>query len=263
LIARTPNIARIFGAFAIAAALTWCIAAAATIPTIVDGRRTLVAVEPLLQTLQLAYVIRGTELNVDCRRYPKPLVERDGMDMADATDLARFLHLSLTKNKNVLVFSSVQLPDASESSPPSPADLDGLRQELLATLNEHRTALGRAPLHFDPIAQQAAQYQSEDMSRAAVMRHEDASGRTPMQRFAAMGGRADWYAENVGWYGLDVTGKRELWSAVSKLDAQMMAEQPPNDGHRETIISQQYGGVGIGVTVGPHGLYLAEDFVGP
>jgi uncharacterized protein YkwD len=262
LIARTPKIARIIGALSIAAALSWCIAAAATIPTVIDGRRTLVAVEPLLQTLQLTYVIRGTELNVDGRRYPQPLVERDGMDMADAADLARFLHLSLTKKNHVLVFSSAQSPDATESSPPSPADLDALRQELLATLNDHRIALGREPLHFDPIAQQAAQYQSEDMSRSAVMRHEDASGRTPMQRFAAMGGRADWYAENVGWYGLDVTGKSELWSAVSKLDAQMMAEQPPNNGHRETILSQQYEAVGIGVTVGPHGLYLAEDFVG-
>jgi uncharacterized protein YkwD len=94
------------------------------------------------------------------------------------------------------------------------------------------------------------------------MQHEDSTGRTPMQRYAAMGGHAGWYAENVGWYGLDVSGNTELWTAVSKLDAQMMAETPPDDGHRENILSPVYDAVGIGVSVGPHGLYLAEDFSG-
>jgi len=43
----------------------------------------------------------------------------------------------------------------------------------------------------------------------------------------------------------------------------MMAEQPPNDGHRENIVSPNYDAVGIGVAVGPGGVYLTEDFTGP
>jgi uncharacterized protein YkwD len=257
-----PSIARIAGAVAAAAAITWCVAAAASIPTVVDGPRTLVAVEPLLQTLQLAYVISGTKLDVNGHRFPQPLVERDGMDMADAVELAHFLHLGLTKKNGVLVFSSKQSPDATQSAPPPQADLDALRTRLLDALNDHRRSTGRPPLRIDPVAEEAAQYQAEEMSRTAKMQHEDSTGRTPMQRYAAMGGRAEWYAENVGWYGLDVSGNAELWTAVSKLDAQMMAEVPPDDGHRENILSPQYDAVGIGVSVGPHGLYLAEDFSG-
>ena len=260
--AHLPNIARIAVAVVAAAAVSWCIAAAATIPTVLYGSRTLVAVEPLLQTLQMAYVISGTTLDVDGHRFPKPLVQLKGVDMADAVDLAHFLHLDLTKKNGVLVFSSKQSPDATQSAPPSQADLDALRTRLLDALNDHRLSIGRPPLRIDPVAEEAAQYQAEDMARTAKMQHADSTGRSPMQRYAAMGGRASSYAENVGWYGLDVSGNAQLWSAVSKLDAQMMAEVPPDDGHRETILSPQYESVGIGVSVGPHGLYLAEDFSG-
>ena len=260
---RRPNIVHIAGALVSAIAIFWCIAAASTIPTIADGSRTLVAVEPLLRTMQLAYAISGTSLEVNGRRYPVPLVEREGMDMADAAQLAQFLHFALSKKNGLLVFSSVQSPDAGRSAAPDPVDLDAVRDELVDALNAHRRDAGLPPLHLDPIAEQAAQFQAQDMAAAAVIRHQDASGRTPLQRYAAMGGRAGWYAENVGWYGLDVAGKTELWLALSKLDAQMMAERPPEDGHRENILSAHYEAVGIGVSVGPHGLYLAEDFVGP
>jgi uncharacterized protein YkwD len=251
-------------AIAVAFGVTWCVAAAATIPTVVDGRQTLVAVEPLLQTLQLPYVIQGTRLQVGDRPYFKPLVVRDGMEMTDARDIARFLHLTMTTKNGIIVFSSPnEVPDAASSAPPSAADMSGLRRQLIAALNAHRIALGLTPLHIDRIAEQAAQFQAQDMSHAGEMRHQDAGGRTPMQRYAAYGGHAGWYGENVGWYGLDVGGEPALWAAVSKLDAQMMAELPPNDGHRENVLDGHYEAVGIGVSVGPHGLYLAEDFVGP
>ena len=183
--------------------------------------------------------------------------------MADAAVIARFLHLDLARKNGVLVFSTPAAPTNADSAPPPLADLEAVRDELLASLNAHRQSMGRAPLRIDRVTQQAAQYQADDMARAAEMRHEDARGRTPMQRYAAMGGAAEWYAENVGWNGLDVSGRSELWKAVSKLDAQMMAERPPEDGHRKNILAEQYDAVGIGLSVGPNGVYLAEDFSGP
>src|SRR5690348_819229 len=154
------SIARIAVAVAAAAMVCWCVAAAATIPTVISGNHTLVAVAPLLQQLQLGYVISGSSLDVNGKHYPQPLVQHDGMDMADAAMLARFLHLDLTKKNGVLVFSSRQSPDTSEAAPPAQADLDSLRQRLLDALNDHRRLLGREPLHFDPIAEQAAQFQA-------------------------------------------------------------------------------------------------------
>jgi uncharacterized protein YkwD len=118
------------------------------------------------------------------------------------------------------------------------------------------------PLVTDSTAQAAAQEQAEDMLSAGVMRHEDSQGRTPLERFSALGGHATWYGENVGWYQISADSGPSQWQAVADLDAEMMAEQPPDDGHRRTILDARYQAVGIGIAVGANGLYLAEDFVG-
>jgi uncharacterized protein YkwD len=99
------------------------------------------------------------------------------------------------------------------------------------------------------------------MENAGIMRHTDSSGRSPYQRFKSIGGLATLYGENVAYFGLDVNDLPNEWQAVDKLDAMMMAEQAPDDGHREAILSPAYREVGIGVAIGANGLYLAEDFV--
>ncbi len=254
----------LFHAFVIcgAAGLIWCAAQAADIPSVVHRGHTMVAVEPLLRSLQIGYDITGTELDVDGRRYPQPLDVEGGTGYVDAHAIADFLHLRVADRAGVLVYS----PDPSQApaQPESPplADLDAVRDRLLATLNEHRAATGGAPLVTDPIAQAAAQGQAFDMAAAAQMRHQDAQGRTPMQRYMDLGGRAHWYGENVGWYSLDVTGRSALWNVVGTLDAQMMAERPPDDGHRKNILSPDFQAVGFGICMSPTGIYLAEDFVG-
>jgi uncharacterized protein YkwD len=241
---------------------TCCVALAAQIPALVSGSHTLVAVEPLLQDLNVEYTIRGVVLEVDGRVYPNPLEERNGMAMADAFNFAHFLHLDLTRRNGVLVFSPSDGAGSAPVPPPTQADIQAVRLELLAQLNAHRADQGLAALGTDATAQIAAQYQADDMSSAGIMRHQDSTGRTPMERFNAFGGHASWYGENVGWYQADPDGETGVWSAVSKLDAEMMAEQPPDDGHREAILSPHYQAVGIGIAIGPNGLYLAEDFVG-
>jgi uncharacterized protein YkwD len=211
----------------------------------------------------MAYVIEGTHLQVDGKDYPNPLIERDGADLADATDLARFLHLSVTDRNGLLVFSSPDDSSDTATPAPPPADqLDTLRTELLGALNDHRSAQGLDPLTEDPVADEAAAYQAQDMAERGIMGHQDASGRSPMQRYSAFGGHAAWYGENVGWYGLDLSGASALWNVISKLDDDMMAEQPPDDGHRQNILDVHYESVGIGVSVGSRGVFLAEDFVG-
>jgi uncharacterized protein YkwD len=240
---RVARIAQAIGAVVVAIS---CVAAAATIPTVSVGSRTLVSVEPLLQSMRLGYVIHGSSLEIDGKPYPQPLVVYGGMDMADASQLARFLHLRVAKEHGVLVFSSPQPAADSSSAPPSAAELEQVRDRLLAALNQHRSVAGLDALRVNAIAQQAAQFQATDMARAGEMRHGDSFGRTPIQRYESFGGKTQWYGENVGWYGLDATSATSLWSAISRLDAQMMSEVAPDDGHRRTILSGRYDGVGFG-----------------
>lgn len=232
------------------------------IPTYIVGNRTLVAVEPLLRSLQIGYDIEGTSLKVDGRQYPKPLVERDGYELVDAAEIAQFLHVSLTKRNGQLVFATIQPPGVASPGPPAAADLFALRSQLLDTLNAHRRSIGIAALRVDAIAQAAAQAHAEDMARDGIVRHGDAKGYSPMTRYMVRGGHAMTYAENVAWYGLNTIDRASLSAELAKLDAQMMAETPPNDGHRRSILSPAYDGVGIGIAIAPSGLYLTEDFAG-
>ena len=235
---------------------------ASYIPTYIVGNRTLVAVEPLLRSLQIGYDIEGTSLKVDGRQYPKPLVEHDGYELVDAQDIAQFLHVSLTKKNGQLVFATIQPPGVTAPGPPPAADLFVLRSQMLDTLNAHRRSIGVAALHVDTIAQAAAQAHAEDMARDGFVRHGDAKGYTPMTRYMVRGGHAMAYAENVAWYGLNTIDRAALSAELVKLDAQMMAETAPNDGHRRSILSSAYDAVGIGIAIAPSGLYLTEDFAG-
>ncbi|HET9343744.1 MAG TPA: CAP domain-containing protein [Candidatus Eremiobacteraceae bacterium] len=233
-----------------------------SIPTVVEKGHTYVAVEPLLRDLEIGYDIEGSHLTVNGRSYPPALVEINGMSMANARDLAAFLNLKLTDDHGSLVFGQPQTPAPSHAEAPPDPDLDAIRAQLIALLDEHRNAQGVGPLGIDPRAQAAAQAHALDMARDGVLRHVDPDGRTPFDRYHAQGGHSRFYAENVAWYGLADASRAALASAISKLDSQMMAERPPDDGHRANIVSPIYDSVGIGIAVGPNGIYLTEDFSG-
>jgi uncharacterized protein YkwD len=139
----------------------------------------------------------------------------------------------------------------------------GVRARLINQINTHRHEYGLSPLWLDPVAEHAAQIQAQYMEASGVMQHEDSDGRSPMERYVDLGGHASLYGENVAYYGDSFTETDAVWQAVSKLDAMMMAERPPSDGHRENILSPDYKAIGIGVAIGPNGIYIAEDFVTP
>lgn len=233
-----------------------------SIPTIVEGGHTYVAVEPLLRSLQLGYDIEGTHLAVGGKAYPHALVELDGMAMANAKEFAAFLNLKLTDSDGILVFSQPQAPRPASAEAPPASDLAAVRDRLLAMLDEHRQAAGLGDLRIDPLAQASAQAHALAMARDGVLRHVDSDGATPFDRYHAVGGAARYFAENVAWYGFADESRAALTSAIANLDAEMMAERPPDDGHRANIMSPLYGAVGIGVAVGPGGIYLTEDFSG-
>ena len=144
--------------------------------------------------------------------------------------------------------------------PPPPAELMQLRTQLTAQLNAHRRDAGLTPLGVDPIAQRAAEFQAVDMMNVGKMNHIDTAGRSPIARYEAFGGKADYYGENLGFRSPGVVDPLLLWEVLSKLDAKMMAEVPPDDGHRQNILSSHYSAVGIGIAVGPDGVFMCEDF---
>jgi len=234
---------------------------ASSIPTLAEGDHVLVAVEPLLETMAIQYRLTSGRLTVGDRAYNGPMVIDAGVHYAEPRTIAAFLNLQLTYPNGVLTFAPPVPHAGSIAAAPDDESLRALRTRLLDLLNAHRAATGLPLLRPDPLAETAAQGQAKDMETAGIMRHTDSSGRSPYERFKSIGGVATLYGENVAYFGLDVNDLANEWQAVDNLDAMMMAEQAPDDGHREAILSPAYREVGIGVAIGANGLYLAEDFV--
>ncbi|MBC5827522.1 MAG: hypothetical protein GIW99_07580, partial [Candidatus Eremiobacteraeota bacterium] len=191
--------------FAVALAMQPSLGAAATIPTVEQSGRLFIGVEQLLATLDLHYDVQAQRLIVGDRTYPGAIVYRGGRHFADMQTLAAFLHLDVNRKGGALALSPrAQTENHSASTAVTGATLSQLRWRLIAVLNDHRRAQGLAPLVADPIASSAAQFQAEDMQRSGVMRHSDSQSHSPLERFMSLGGRAQAYAENVGYCGLDI-----------------------------------------------------------
>jgi len=75
--------------------------------------------------------------------------------------------------------------------------------------------------------------------------------------------RSQWTAagENIGDGGPVDDSQSAIAQMAVSLTNDMIAEQPPNDGHRLNILSSTYTEVGIAVTVNSSGtVYMTQDF---
>jgi uncharacterized protein YkwD len=132
---------------------------------------------------------------------------------------------------------------------------------LLARINAERAVAGAPPVAVDLVAAKAGDAFCLDAARTGVMGHWDLAGRAPYDRYADAGG-VDWHAENSGG-----TSRRggvfhpdELVGLLLEAHGRMMAEKPPDDGHRRTILDPLWTHVGLGVALEGGEFRMTEEF---
>ncbi len=132
---------------------------------------------------------------------------------------------------------------------------------LLARINADRAAAGVGPVATDLVAARAGDAFCLDAARTSVMGHWDLSGRAPYDRFADAGG-VDWHGENFS--GESRRGRTiphgELVGLLLEAHGRMMAEKPPDDGHRKAILDPNWTHVGIGVALEGGEFRMTEEF---
>ncbi len=166
---------------------------------------------------------------------------------------------SFVSNAGTTLLTPTPGPGFSHSCPPVPGHEDAdVEVRLLATVNQARANAGVAPLNNDLLIHRVALTHSEDMT-CYGMSHFVPPGTTPATRMAAAGVQFTWHGENIGWAGVGSDWQKVMW-----LFNTMMAEQPPNDGHRQNILSPHFNRTGIGIYVenASGRLWLTEDFAG-
>jgi uncharacterized protein YkwD len=135
------------------------------------------------------------------------------------------------------------------------------KARLFERLNRERRAAGSAPVAYDPLGASVGDAFCLDAAASRSSGHWDTAGRPPYLRWALAGG-VDYHGENFS--ALTRIGADVNESEVSRLllDAhvQMMAERPPDDGHRRTALDPEWTHVGIGAAAAAGEFRMVEEY---
>lgn len=131
-----------------------------------------------------------------------------------------------------------------------------LQQQLFALINQDRASQGLSAYTLNSTLNGGALLHSKKMSSCG-MSHQCPGEADPCQRISAEGIAWTSCGENVGYTSANPTD----WSGVQKIEQAMLAEQPPDDGHRRNLLSTSFHRIGIGIYIDSGGLvWLTEDF---
>lgn len=121
------------------------------------------------------------------------------------------------------------------------------KRVLLDRINRDRTLHGVAPVEHDPRAALVGDLFCLDGALSGAWGHWDLQGRAPYVRWGLAGG-VDFHAENAAaWTTSSGRLDTPLTEILLRSHESMMAETPPDDGHRRTILDPQWTHVGIGL----------------
>jgi uncharacterized protein YkwD len=140
-------------------------------------------------------------------------------------------------------------------------DVPATRKQLLNLINADRSKAGLSQLQLDDLANKVATEHAQDMARGSFLSHWGSDGRKPYQRFAFAGG-TDAVQENASAAtNIQSLTAEGVFEDLRDMHASMMAEVPPTDGHRNTILYPFHTHVGFGLGFNGYNLRLDEIFL--
>jgi len=136
-----------------------------------------------------------------------------------------------------------------------------LRHEMLRIINHDRAAHGLAPVDLDAEASNLADSYCRQQIRNGTTGHFTIDGESPYMRYSFAGGN-DGISENAAAWSASYTfTDRALYEMIRRSQEAMMAEKPPHDGHRRTILDPYATHVGIGLAWEKGEFRMTQEFV--
>ena len=131
-----------------------------------------------------------------------------------------------------------------------------IAQAVFQAINQSRAANGLPPLTWSTALANSARQHNLAMQAANTLSHQLPGEAGLGDRERQQGVNWSWAAENIG-----ETSDTTVNGALA-LHQAMMSEQPPNDGHRQNILTTDGNLVGVAILIDQqHGkLWLTEDF---
>jgi uncharacterized protein YkwD len=149
---------------------------------------------------------------------------------------------------------------ATGSQAQGTAEEQQLAQRLFKQINHDRAANNLPALAWEPRLERSARQHDLVMAAGCGLMHQCPNEPDLGTRISNQG--VQWLAvgENIG-EGGPVFSNNDAWNMVSMLHQGMMAEKPPDDGHRQNLLSKNFHRIGISIYIDAHNtLWLTEDF---
>jgi uncharacterized protein YkwD len=131
-----------------------------------------------------------------------------------------------------------------------------IAQAVFQAINQSRAGNGLPPLTWSNALANSARQHDLTMQAANTLSHQLPAEAAFSDRERQQGVNWTWAAENIG-----ETSDQTVNGALG-LHQAMMSEQPPNDGHRQNILTSSGNIVGIAILIDQQNgqLWLTEDF---
>jgi uncharacterized protein YkwD len=144
----------------------------------------------------------------------------------------------------------------------APATSGSVLDRVLDHINAARAEENLAPLALDTSLSKAAALHNQRMIDGCGLAHECPGEGGIGARFSAQGVQWSSAGENIG-FGFAGASDAEIVKAANGLCDSMLAEVPPEDGHRKNLLSKSFKRIGLSVVRESGGkTWLTQDFVG-
>lgn len=164
----------------------------------------------------------------------------------------------------LLLLSACSIPTGNQATPAqtgtgasgATATEEQIAQAVFQSINQSRAANGLPALKWSAALANSARLHDLTMQAANTLSHQLPAEAAFSDRERQQGVNWTWAAENIG-----ETSDQTVNGALS-LHQAMMSERPPDDGHRQNILTSSGNIVGIAILIDQqHGLlWLTEDF---
>jgi uncharacterized protein YkwD len=159
--------------------------------------------------------------------------------------------------------SSAAAPSSSSPSASSPAGTSSssAADQVLALINQARSSAGLAPLTISSGLVSSASAHNATMAGGCGLSHQCPGEPDLGARETTAGVHWTAAGENIGEGGPVADSSSAIAQMAAGLTQDMLNEKPPNDGHRQNILSSTFTHIGIAVFRDPSGtVWLTQDF---
>ena len=156
--------------------------------------------------------------------------------------------------------SSPAGPPSGSQAPPGPQQQNSAAALVLALINQSRAQEGLPPYEVDPGLISSALGHDLRMEDGCGLTHQCLHEPDLGARETSAGVHWTSAGENIGEGGL-AANSSQITAIALNLTHKMLNESPPNDGHRQNLLSHSFRSIGIAVVVDDGGtVWMTQDF---